>query len=73
MVEFCLVFGAFSSFFYFVLKNHLFNFRDFPRTLENTMAMSIGKFNFSELRQADELAAWIFFVFSSEFYFLKSS
>ena len=28
------------------------------------MAMSIGKFNFKALRDADEMAAWIFFVFS---------
>ena len=66
MVEFSLVFGAFCSFFFFVLKNDLENFRDFTRTVENTMAMSIGKFNFAALRAADELAAWIFFVFSRE-------
>lgn len=30
------------------------------------MAMSIGKFNFGALRAADEMAAWIFFVFSSK-------
>ena len=66
VVEFSLVFGAFCSFFFFVLKNDLENFRDFTRTVENTMAMSIGKFNFAALRAADELAAWIFFVFSRE-------
>lgn len=64
IVEFSIVFGAFCSFFYFVLKNNLENFRDFVRTVENTMAMSIGKFNFAALRAADEMAAWIFFVFS---------
>eukprot|EP00095_Tigriopus_kingsejongensis_P009158 maker-scaffold798_size95657-snap-gene-0.28 protein:Tk09158 transcript:maker-scaffold798_size95657-snap-gene-0.28-mRNA-1 annotation:"polycystic kidney disease protein 1-like 2-like" len=64
VVEFSIVFGAFCSFFFFVLKNHLENFRDFIRTVENTMAMSIGKFNFAALRAADEMAAWIFFVFS---------
>ncbi|XP_059084074.1 uncharacterized protein LOC131881274 [Tigriopus californicus] len=64
IVEFSIVFGAFCSFFFFVLKNNLENFRDFIRTVENTMAMSIGKFNFAALRAADEMAAWIFFVFS---------
>ncbi len=63
-VEFALVFGGFSAFFYFILRTHLENFRDFIRTLENTMAMSIGKFNFGALRAADVLAAWVFFVFS---------
>ena len=65
-VEFSIVFCAFSAFFFFVLKNDLEGFRDFPRTLENTLAMSIGKFNFGALRAADEMAAWIFFVFSSK-------
>ena len=68
-VEFSIVFGAFSGFFFFVLKNHMQNFRDFSRTLQNTIAMSIGKFNFGALRAADEMAAWIFFVFSSKIYF----
>ena len=36
-VEFMIVFCAFSSFFFFVLKNYLENFRDFIRTLENTV------------------------------------
>ncbi len=58
------MFGGFSAFFFFVLKNDLENFRDFLRTTENTLAMSIGKFNFAALRTADEMAAWIFFVFS---------
>ena len=66
MIEFSIVFGAFSSFFFFVLNDDLEKFRDFIRTVENTMAMSIGKFNFAALRAADELAAWIFFVFSRE-------
>lgn len=63
-VEFAIVFIAFTAFFYFTVKNDLENFRDFIRSLENTMAMSIGKFNFSALRASDELAAWIFFIFS---------
>ena len=29
--------------------------------------MSIGKFNFGSLRAASEMAAWIFFAFSSEY------
>ena len=66
VVEFLIVFCAFCSFFFFVLKNDLENFRDFIRTFENTLAMSIGKFNFGALRAADTLAAWIFFVFSSK-------
>ena len=66
-VEFSIVFCAFSAFFFFVLKNDLEYFRDFIRTLESTLAMSIGKFNFSALRAADEMAAWIFFAFSSTF------
>jgi hypothetical protein len=28
--------------------------------------MSIGKFNFASLKAADEMAAWIFFVFASK-------
>ena len=63
-VEFSIVFLGFTSFFYFVLKNDVEDFRDFIRAMENTMAMSIGKFNFGELRAADESAAWIFFIFS---------
>ncbi len=63
-MEFALVFGGFSAFFYFILNTHLENFRDFVRTLENTMAMSIGKFNFGALRAADQMAAWVFFAFS---------
>ena len=69
-VEFSIVFGAFSGFFFFVLKNHMQNFRDFSRTVQNTLAMSIGKFNFGALRAADEMAAWIFFVFSSKDFLL---
>ena len=64
VIEFMIVFGAFCSFFFFVLKNDLEDFRDYFRTVENTMAMSIGKFNFAALRAADEMAAWIFFAFS---------
>ena len=63
-VEFMVVFMGFTCFFYFVLKNDMENFRDFIRSLENTMAMSIGKFNFQAIREADEMAAWIFFIFS---------
>jgi hypothetical protein len=37
--------------------------------MEFTLAMSIGKFNFANLRQANSMAAWIFFVFSSKLYF----
>ena len=40
------------------------NFYTFPFTIQNTIAMSIGKFNFAALRAASETAAWIFFVFS---------
>lgn len=64
VIEFGIVFCAFTAFFYFSIKNNLENFRDFPRSLANTFAMSIGKFNFSAIREADVLAAWIFFIFS---------
>lgn len=65
-VEFVIVFVGFTSFFFFGLKNDLEKFRDFMRSLENTLSMSIGKFNFQELRDADELAAWVFFFFSGK-------
>ena len=67
VVEFIIVFGSFCCFFYFVLSTKLRNFYDIIHTVENTIAMSIGKFNFGSLRAASEMAAWIFFVFSSEF------
>ncbi len=63
-MEFSIVFVGFSAFFYFVLQNDLENFRDFLHSLENTLAMSIGKFNFAALREANEMSAWIFFIFS---------
>ena len=58
------MFMSFTAFFYFMVKDDIENFRDFIRSLENTMAMSIGKFNFTALRSSSELAAWIFFIFS---------
>ena len=64
IVEFVIVFVAFSSFFFFVLQNYLDNFVTFITTVENTLAMSIGKFNFGALKSADPMAAWIFFAFS---------
>ena len=64
VVEFFIVFFAFSSFFFFTLRNDLARFRDIIHAVEYTLAMSIGKFNFDSLRQADEMTAWIFFVFS---------
>ena len=67
VVEFIIVFGSFCCFFYFVLSTKLRNFYDIIHTVENTIAMSIGKFNFGSLRAASEMAAWIFFVFSSEY------
>ncbi len=70
VVEFGIVFAAFSSFFFFALKSDLENFRDESRTLQYTLAMSIGKFNFAALRAADEFSAWIFFVFSSKTIFI---
>ena len=69
VVEFSIVFFGFSAFFFFVLKDSMEDFRDFVRAVENTMAMSIGKFNFASLKAADEMAAWIFFVFASEIAF----
>ena len=67
VVEFLIVFVAFSAFFFFVLQNYLESFLDFPNTFENTLAMSIGKFNFGALKAANQLAAWIFFAFSRKF------
>ena len=64
VVEFVIVFGSFCCFFYFILGSDLKNFYTFPFTIQNTIAMSIGKFNFGALRAASETAAWIFFVFS---------
>ena len=64
VVEFVIVFGSFCCFFYFILGSDLKNFYTFPFTIQNTIAMSIGKFNFAALRAASETAAWIFFVFS---------
>ena len=54
--------------FYYDIIFHFYvrNFYDILHTVENTIAMSIGKFNFGSLRAASEMAAWIFFVFSSE-------
>ncbi len=69
MVEFFFVFAAFASFFFFVLNNDLDNFRDEVHTVEYTLAMSIGKFNFMALRRANVVAAWAFFVFSSNMYY----
>jgi len=63
-VEFLIVFTAFSTFFYIMLNNDLENFRSFVLSLENTVAMSIGKFNFGAIRSSNEFAAWIFFMFS---------
>ena len=68
VVEFVIVFGSFCCFFYFVLSAELRNFYKFSSTVENTIAMSIGKFNFGSLRAASEMAAWIFFVFSSIYF-----
>ena len=73
VVEFIIVFGSFCCFFYFVLNSSLRNFKDIGSTVQNTIAMSIGKFNFGSLRAASEMAAWIFFAFSSiEFNFTLS-
>ena len=63
-MEFIIVFGSFVCFFYFVLGSDLRNFKDFGGSIKNTLSMAIGKFNFSSLRAANEMAAWIFFAFS---------
>ena len=65
VVEFIIVFGSFVCFFFFVLGADLRNFKDPYSSLKNTLAMAIGKFNFASLRSANEMAAWIFFIFSS--------
>ena len=63
-IEFLIVFMGFTCFFFFLLKNQLETFRDIIRAAQNTIAMSIGKFNFGDIKDADLLAAWIFFGFS---------
>ena len=67
-VEFAITFFAFSAFFFFSLRTDLEKFRDVIHSMEFTLAMSIGKFNFANLRQANSMAAWIFFVFSSKLF-----
>ena len=64
VVEFTIVFVAFSSFFLFSLGVDLPDFRDIYRSILNCLAMSIGKFNFESLKEADYFAAWLFFAFS---------
>ena len=66
VVEFCITFGSFCCFFFFILSADLKNFIDIVHTLENTLTMAIGKFNFAALKEANTLAAWIFFAFSSK-------
>ena len=66
IVEFIIVFGSFCCFFFFMLSSYLSNFKDPVHTVENTLAMAIGKFNFGSLKEASEFAAWIFFAFSSK-------
>ena len=73
IVEFIIVFGSFCCFFFFMLSAYLSNFRDMLRTVENTLAMAIGKFNFASLKEASEMAAWIFFAFSSMITFYNIS
>ena len=63
-IEFLIVFSGFTCFFFFLLKNQLETFRDIIRAAQNTIAMSIGKFNFGDIKDANLIAAWIFFVFS---------
>ena len=55
-VEFAIVFFAFSAFFYFSLKTDLARFRTLIQSLEYTLAMSIGRFNFGALRKANPMA-----------------
>ena len=52
-VEFGIVFMAFSSFFFYMLRTHLENFRDIGRTVMNVIAMSIGKFNFGAIKDSE--------------------
>ena len=72
VVEFVIVFGSFCCFFFFILSANLRNFLDINHTVQNTLAMAIGKFNFGALRAANEGAAWIFFAFSSKILFQNS-
>ena len=67
VVEFAIIFGSFVVFFFFVLGADLRNFKEPYGATKNTLAMAIGKFNFASLRAANEMAAWIFFLFSGDF------
>jgi hypothetical protein len=51
-----------SLYYTFIRTYILIKKTDFVRSLENTVAMSIGKFNFGAIRSANEFAAWIFFM-----------
>ena len=70
-VEFVIIFGSFCCFFYFILSSNLRNFFTPMHTVQNTIAMAIGKFNFASLRATNEMAAWIFFLFSSKTHLWK--
>ena len=66
VLEIAIVFGSFCCFFYFILQPYLKDFYTFPSTVKNTLSMAIGKFNFASLRAANDMAAWLFFMFSSK-------
>ena len=50
VVEFAISFFAFCCFFYFMLNSELKKFIDITHTVENTLTMAIGKFNFADLK-----------------------
>ena len=66
VVEFVIVFGAFCCYFFFMLSPYMDTFRDISHSIQNTIAMAIGKFSFNSLRAASNFAAWIFFLFSGQ-------
>ena len=67
--NYCLLSLLFFNVCFWAMLHFLYELhypRDMPRTVQNTLAMAIGKFNFASLKQASEFAAWIFFAFSSK-------
>jgi hypothetical protein len=66
VLEFVIVFAAFCWYFFFMLSPYMTSFRSIPHSVENTIAMAIGKFSFATIRAASNFAAWIFFLFSGQ-------
>ena len=63
-IAFCVIFFAFSTLFYFIFFTHLRDFSGISRAVQTSFKMMLGKFEFDEMRQANELSPLLFFVFS---------